>query len=141
MKKLSLIEIAFFLKNTSLFEDLELDLVIAIADKMHQDLYDKKEIIFEKDQIASKMYFIAKGSVNILDEKKNIIKTLKKNDFLGDESVFNNKPRAYCAICSEDSLILSLNKTNLHTIIMECPSVAISLLTTYSQSVKNRWEN
>jgi signal-transduction protein with cAMP-binding, CBS, and nucleotidyltransferase domain len=137
MKKLSLIEKAFFLKNTSLFNDLNLDLLIAIADKMHQDIYEKNEKVFEINQIANKMYFIAKGSVNILNENKNI-KTLNKNDFFGYESLFNEKPRAYSVSCDEESLLMSLNKTTLYNIISECPSVAISLLNNYSQKAQYR---
>lgn len=139
MKKLSLIEKAFFLKRTILFNDLDLDLLIAIADKMHQDLYEKNEKVFELNQIANKMYFIAKGSVNVIDENNNAIKTLYKNDFFGDESLFNEKPRGYSVYCSEDSLLISFNKTNFHTIISECPSVAISLLNSYAKKTKYRY--
>jgi CRP/FNR family transcriptional regulator, cyclic AMP receptor protein len=139
MKKLSLIEKAFFLKKTILFNDLDLDLLIAIADKMHQDVYEKEEKVFELDQIANKMYFIAKGSVNILDENQKVIKTLLKNEFFGDESLFNEKPRGYSVFCLEDSLLISLNKTNFQTILSECPSVAISLLNCYAKKTMYRY--
>ncbi|MFA6118843.1 MAG: cyclic nucleotide-binding domain-containing protein [Parachlamydiales bacterium] len=138
MKELSLIEKAFFLKNTTLFNDLDLDLLIAIADKMHQDIYEKDEKVFEVNQIANRMYFIVKGSIRILDENLKIIKLLQSNDFFGDESLFNEKPRTYNVSCFEDTLFLSINKTNLLNIISECPSVAISLLNTYSHNMKHR---
>ncbi len=139
MKNLSLIEKAFFLKHTILFNDLDLDLLIAIADKMHQDIYEKDEKVFELNQIANKMYFIAKGSINILDENNQIIKTLVKNDFFGDESLFNEKPRGYSVFCLEESLLISLNKPNFHTIISECPSVAIALLNCYAKKTTYRY--
>jgi CRP/FNR family transcriptional regulator, cyclic AMP receptor protein len=138
MKKLSLIEKAFFLKHTILFNDLDLDLLIAIGDKMHQDIYEKDEKVFELNQIANKMYFIAKGSVNIIDEDNKIIKNLSKNDFFGDESIFNEKPRGYSVFCFEESLLISLNKPNFQTIISECPSVAIALLNSYAKKTKYR---
>lgn len=138
MKKLSLIEKAFFLKQSVLFNDLDLDLLIAIAEKMHQDIYEKNEKVFELNQIASKMYFIAKGSVDIMDENNSVIKTLAKNDFFGDESLFNEKPRAYSVFCSEESLLMSLNKINFHNILSECPSVGISLLNSYAKTTKHR---
>ena len=138
MKELSLIEKAFFLKNTTLFNDLDLDLLIAIADKMHQDIYEKDEKVFEINQIANRMYFIVKGSIRILDENLKIIKLLQSNDFFGDESLFNEKPRTYNVNCFEDTLFLSISKTNLFNIISGCPSVAISLLNTYSHNMKHR---
>src|SRR3990172_10223913 len=138
MKLLSLIEKAFFLKNTELFNDLDLDLLIAIADKMNQDIYDINEKVFDINQIGNKLYLIAQGSVNILNEKNEIIKELKQNDFFGDESLFNELPRSYKATCSDNCLFLTINKTNLLTIISECPSVAVSLLNSYSKTIPCR---
>jgi len=138
MRELSFIEKAFFLKNIELFSNLDLDLLIAIADKINQDIYDKNEKVFDQSQIANKMYFIAKGSVLILNDQKQEIKTLKTNDFFGDESIFNESPRTYFAVSKEESLLLSLNRTNLLTIISECPSIAVSLLNKYARNIKNR---
>ncbi len=138
MKELTLIEKAFCLKNISIFKDLDLDLLLAIADKMHQDIYDKNEKVFEINQIGKNIYFIEEGAVQILDENNNEIKTLQQNDFFGDESLFSDQSRSYGVTCSEDTLLLSLSKTNFYGIISECPTVAISLLNAYSLSKKNR---
>lgn len=132
MKQLSLIEKAFFLKKVPLFEDLDLDMLVAIADKMNQDIYDKNESVFDINHKAVRMYFIAKGSVNLLDEQNSNITTLNQTDFFGDEALLNEKERTYKAVCAEDALLLTLSKTNLITIITECPSIAIALLSHYS---------
>ena len=134
MKQLSLIEKAFFLKKVALFENLDLDLLVAIADKMNQDVYDKKEVVFEITHKPLRMYFIAKGAVSLLDEDKNIITKLKAEDFFGDEALFNENHRIYRALCNEETLLLTVTKTNLFTIISECPSVAIALLSQYSKT-------
>ncbi len=132
MKQLSLIEKAFFLKKVSLFEDLDLDMLVAIADKMNQDIYDKNESVFEINHKAVRMYFIAEGDVALIDEGDNVITSLKSADFFGDEALFNEKERAYKAICKGEALLLTLSKTNLITIITECPSIAVALLSHYS---------
>ncbi len=132
MKHLSLIEKAFFLKKTKLFEELDLDLLLAVADKISQDIYDKGEKVFLPNQVANRIYFIAQGSVKLVGPAKENLTSLKKGDFFGDESLFNEKPRAYGAICSEDSLILTISRSHLHTIISECPSVAIALLRSFA---------
>ncbi len=135
MKELTLIEKAFFLKNISLFNDLDLDLLVTIADKMQQDIYDKNEKVFEIKQIANRLFFIARGSVNILDQSNKVIASLEKNSFFGDESIFNNNPRSYSVVCSDDSLFLTLTKTNLYNIISECPSVGIAFIELYSKFI------
>ncbi len=141
MKHLSLIEKTFFLKKTKLFEGLDLDFLLAISDKLSQDLYDKQEKVFGINQVANRLYFIAKGSVLLYDKDKKPIKRLGEKAFFGDEGIFNEKPRSYQAICEEDSLILTLSRTNFLHIISECPSVAVTLLQCYSQAFPLRFKN
>ena len=135
MKQLSLIEKSFFLKKIKLFQDLDLDLLVAIADKMHQDIYDANEKVFEIDQRANRMYFIVKGKVRITNKSNTPIEELSITHFFGDESLFNEKPRLYNATCITDTLFMTLTRTSLMTIISECPSVAIMLLQNYSKNL------
>jgi CRP/FNR family transcriptional regulator, cyclic AMP receptor protein len=135
MKQLSLIEKAFFIKKIRLFQDLDLDLLVAIADKMHQDIYDANEKVFEIDQRANRMYFIIKGKVVITSNTNTQLEELSETNYFGDESLFNEKPRLYNATCSTDALFMTLTRTNLMTIISECPSVAIMLLQNYSKNI------
>ncbi len=138
MKELSLIEKAFFLKKIMLFEELDLDLLVAIADKMSQDVFDEKDKVFEINGKASRMYFIAQGEVQLLDENSLPFQTLGPTEFFGDESLFASAQRDYQAVCSQNTLFLTLSKTNLLTIISECPSIAIALLSHYAQKTSCR---
>ncbi len=138
MKQLSLIEKAFFLKRTRIFNDLDLDLLLAIADKVSQDLYDKDETIFSVNQVANRMYLIAQGAVKITDSKGLILSELTAPEFFGDEALFNEKPRSYNAVCKTDALLLTLSRSNLMTILSECPSVATALLQCYAHPLTCR---
>lgn len=139
MRQLSLIEKAFFLKKNPLFNTLDLDLLVSIADKMNQDVYESNENVFEKDQKASKIYFIVSGHVVTMNEDEKVIKELKNEEFFGDEALFCDQPRAYSAICKCETLFLTLSKTHLMTIISECPIVAIVLLQLYSKTINCRF--
>lgn len=130
MKELTLIEKAFYLKKNTLFKELDLDLLLIIADKMVQDVYDKKEKVFDEKQTANRMYFIYQGKVQIYRSNESIL--LETNSFFAEESLFNDKPRYYSATCVEDTVFLTLSKTNMMTLISECPSIAISLLEIYT---------
>lgn len=132
MKQLSLIEKAFFLKKTRIFSDLDLDLLLAIGDKISQDIYDKEETVFSSNQVANRMYFIAHGTVKILGDNEQTLAELSAPEFFGDEALFNEKPRSYHAICKTESLLLTLSRSNLMTIISECPVVATALLQCYA---------
>ena len=126
----SLIEKAFFLKKIRLFNELELELLLAIAEKLHEDDYDADEKIFSAAQVANRIYFIIQGNVEIFDDKSRLLATLTSGHYFGDESLFNEHPRAYSAICKTDTLLLSLSRSHLLSIISECPSVAVALLQT-----------
>ena len=131
----SLIEKAFFLKKVRLFSDLDLELLLAIVEKLQEDDYDAGEKIFIPGQVANRIYLIEKGSVQICDEKMKLISELGAGDYFGDESLFNELPRGYAAVCKTDALFFTLSRSHLLSIISECPSVSVSLLQAYSHQL------
>ena len=139
MKPLSLIEKAFFLKKVRLFSELDFELLLSIAEKMHDDDYDAQEKVFDNGQVANRIYFIAQGTVQIYDERMRKLFDLTTADFFGDESLFNDAPRAYTAICKTDALLLTISRSHLLSIISECPSVAVALLQSYAQALPCRY--
>lgn len=138
MKQLSLIERAFFLKKVRLFSELDLDSLLAIAEKLHHDDYDANEKIFTPGQVANRIYLIAHGTVHLFDEKGRHVADLSSGDFFGDESLFNEQPRTYSGVCKTDCLFLTLSRSHLLSIISECPAVAVVLLQAYSQQLPCR---
>lgn len=132
MKRLNLIEKAFILKRTTIFGSLDLDFLLAIADKLGLAFFGEGEMIFPCSQEGNRMYIIAKGSVQILDSDDQPLELLSVADFFGEEALFNEKPRAYSARSEGDTLLLTLARTHLTTILSECPSVAMGLLNEYA---------
>ena len=134
----SLIEKAFFLKKSKLFSHLDLEILLAISEKLYEDEYDKNEVVFSPGQVANRVYILYSGSVNISKEG-TFLKRLTVGDFFGDESLFNDQSRGYNAVCLEDTLFLTLSRSHLLSIITECPSVAVTLLQYYSQQLPCRY--
>lgn len=132
MKKLTLIDKAFLLKRTPLFETLDLNLLLAVADKLGVVTYEAGEPIFNTQEEAFRMYFIVQGDVEVRDQSGAVLARLSNDDFFGDESLFNDKPRAYAAVARTSAVLLSLSRTNLLTIISECPNVALGFLQAYT---------
>lgn len=134
----SLIEKAFFLKKLRLFAELDLEALLAIAEKLHEDEYDQEEKVFGPGQVANRIYFIVSGTVQIFDIDRKLLAELGSGDYFGDESLFNELPRSYAAICKTDALFLTLSRSHLLSIISECPSVAVVLLQSYAQQLPCR---
>jgi CRP/FNR family cyclic AMP-dependent transcriptional regulator len=134
----SLIEKAFFLKKMRLFSELDLEILLAIAEKLHEDDYDKDEKVFTPGQVANRIYLVYSGSVLIYDEQRRLLAELGVGEYFGDESLFNEQPRGYAATCKSDTLFLTLSRSHLLSIISECPSVAVTLLQAYSHELPCR---
>lgn len=132
MSHLTLIEKAFFLKKTALFLELDLDLVLAIAAKAEPRQCEDEEVIFSFNQEAHRLYVILDGMVQIEDEKEMPIETLLAGDFFGDESLFNQQTRDYNAKAKGSTLLLTISRTHLTEIILECPQVGLSLIRAYA---------
>lgn len=138
MSTVPLIDKALLLKKVSLFEQLELDVLLTIADKLDDITVSKNQKIFYLDEVAIQMYIIVDGQVEIKDRSGKSCAVLSDLDFFGEESLFNEKNREYEAISSKTSHLLTLSKTNLLTLIEQCPSVATHLLSSYSSSLSFR---
>jgi CRP/FNR family transcriptional regulator, cyclic AMP receptor protein len=136
MIPLTLIEKAFFLKKTSLFAEMDLDLVLAIADKAEIRSCSTDEIIFEHNQDAHRLYVILHGKVAVFDDER--IATLYPGDFFGDESLFNQEPRGYTVKAEEEALVMTISRTHLIEIILECPQVAIAIIRAYAATTPFR---
>ena len=132
MKQLTLLEKSLLLKKTAIFKNLDLDLLLPISDKMHLITVEEKEHIFHQNQDAHLMYLIVEGVVEARDQKGSTLGKLIEGDIFGDESIFSEEVRKYEAVCRTDVHLLTLSKTNLLTVISECPSVAVSLLQCYA---------
>jgi CRP/FNR family transcriptional regulator, cyclic AMP receptor protein len=132
MIKLTLIDKAFFLKRSPLFETLDLDILLAIADKLNIVTFEANDSIFGINDDALRMYFVVKGTIELKDENNNLVAFLNNEDFFGEEALFSEKSRAYSAVSKTDSTLLALSRTNLLNIISECPAVAIGFLQAYT---------
>lgn len=116
-----------------LFNELDLEILLAVAEKLHEDDYDKDEKVFTPGQVANRIYLIAEGTVQVRDEHRKVLSELHAGDYFGDESLFNEQPRGYAAVCKTDAILFTISRSHLLSIISECPSVAVTLLQSYSQ--------
>ena len=138
MKEFNLLDKALLLKDSLLFHELDLDLLLAIAYKMDLLHYTKDQFIFSEGQEALSIYLIVQGKISILNANLHPITNLKTGDFFGDESIFNQKKRAYSAKSHSTSILLSLGSHDLFEIIKECPQIAIKLLNNYTDNLSFR---
>ena len=134
--EMPLIERALLLKKTRIFSQLDLDLLVNIADKSDYQEFKEGQTIFSFQQDATRIFIISEGKVKLTfpDEKKEL--ELKSADHFGDLSLFSETKRCYQAICLQDTKVLTLAKPDFLRIVTEFASVAFALLTEYAQTIE-----
>ena len=134
----SLIEKAFFLKKLRLFNELDLEILLAIAEKLHEDDYDADEKVFTPGQVANRIYLIVAG--HRPDPRRARIDLLQNSTrrLFWRRIAFQRPAPRLCSLCKTDTLFLTLSRSHLLSIISECPSVAVALLQSYSQQLPCR---
>lgn len=138
MKRLTLIDKAFILKASTLFTELDLELLLPIADKLTTLNCKTGETVFAYGETAHRLYLIVKGSIAIRNQMGEDLTVLEAQEFFGDEAIFGEQLRKYQAVCQKDTLLLALSHTHLLSIISESPNVALSLLYAYASTTSFR---
>ncbi len=136
-KNYTLIDKAFLLKKIPIFEAVDLDILLAIADKLVTLIYNPSDVVFFEEEMANRMYFIMEGAILITIGSERVC-MLEKGNFFGEESLFNNKPRTYKAEAVEKTILFSLSRSILFPSISEYPSIALGFLKEYASAVTFR---
>jgi len=129
---LTLMDKAFALKGTTLFATLDLEMLLAVADKADVIVFDDGDTVFKSGQDANRIFVMVEGEVEAEGER------LHAPDFFGDEAIFNGGIRKYGVISRGKVTVLTLARTTLLAAISESPSVAISLVQAYAQTTEFR---
>lgn len=135
---MNLIDKAFLLKKTSIFNSLDMDFLLAISDKAETIVFKPNTYIFSEGQQSFSLYIISEGIVCLSQPNSSIEVNLKPYDYFGEEGLFSNKARSYSARATTMVKTLVLSKGVFLCIIEECPSIAIYLLELYAKQIPLR---
>ncbi len=100
----------------------------------------KDSYICTEGQLGNEMYIVLSGSVGIFIT--SAIGTLTKvaqinaGDFFGEMAIFDNLPRSASCIALEETIAVSINKTNLQSFLEMCPEIAKQMLENMSGRIR-----
>lgn len=135
---MNLIDKAFLLKKTSIFNSLDMDFLLAISDKAEVVCFKQNVPIFLENQPSFSFYIISEGFVTLSQTASPHIVKLKPRDCFGEEGLFSNKSRGYSAKTTSHVKALTLTKGVFLCIVEECPSIALYLLELYAKQISLR---
>ena len=100
-----------------------------------KEKFVKGEILFKKGDKANKMFYIQKGSINLME----INKTVGKGNIIGEMGILSpDKKRFYSAICEEDLEIYTMSQDEVIQLFYQKPSFIFELV---QLSIKRFIEN
>lgn len=110
------------LREITLFKELSMDVLFAIANKTQRLKKAADEIIFSQGDLPNGCYFINSGEV-FIQSGKNVFATLKEYDFFGEASVLTKQPRAASAIAGKNCVLLFLAEETFNQLFSHYPQV------------------
>jgi len=117
-----------FLKNVSLFQDLDDAALIRLAAQLVPKKAAAGSVIFHERDDSDAMYLVEKGRIVIskhLEGQMDIVLTrFAAGDFFGEMGLFDAAPRSATAHAEEDSALWKLDRKAFQHIFSEYPEVA-----------------
>ncbi len=137
---LTLDEKVRLLKETDIFcgfSDRELKELCAIIDMKH---YPGGYVIFEEGSSGGEMFIIITGSVAISMESSGLERgvhiILKKNNFFGEMSLLDDRPRSASALMMAEGILITINKLEFRKLIKKFPQFSINLMSTLCERLR-----
>ena len=95
---------------------LEQSNVEKIISVLEKKVFYQSEILFKIDELSFDMFFITKGSVDILSSNNEKLITLSAGTFMGELSFINESPRTATAKVAKNTELYQLKKNNFNKI-------------------------
>ena len=104
-----------FLQSHSLFGGLSNEEMEKILPFMKKKVYGKDELILEEGQVNDRLFFIYRGSVEIIKRARRIT-SLKTGDTFGEMEVIDIQPCIASVKTLEPTTVLTLSSVDLYKI-------------------------
>lgn len=116
-----------------LFDDDELRELASVVDS--RSAVDN-EMIFREGDLGDSLFIVRTGRVELFvvdnSGQKIVLTVAEKNDFFGDLSMLDSRPRSASAICLEDTELLVLDREDLLLLFRKHPDSALNMLAAMS---------
>jgi K+-sensing histidine kinase KdpD len=133
------------LQSTTLFHELSGDELANFLDKFKEEKYPAGTILFEANTSGDKVFFIEHGMIRVSRVtaygEETTLDTLKRGEVVGELASLDGQTRSARATCVEDSILLSLEKSEFETLLLTSHKVAFNLLGELSARIRKADDN
>lgn len=137
------LEVELFLRQpliskVPLFQRASEEFKNEIVDHLHIHVYMPGDYIVRKNEKGDSMFFVSKGTVEILDDYENSFVSLTDGSFFGEISLLKKQPRNSSVRAQTFCNIYSLNKDNFDTLLEKYPDFKQEVLKISKAREENR---
>jgi CRP-like cAMP-binding protein len=118
------------IRKIDFFEPLDDKIINKIAQVCIPREYSKGDYIVKEGESGLGLFFITAGKVQVEIERngaKSVLAQLKDEDFLGELSIIDNKPRSANVVCLEDTSCLLLTRDSFSKLMNKYPEIAVQM--------------
>jgi len=128
-----LLEKTLFLSRVPCFEDLELEILFPLAEKLVSKEFSADEVLFEPGETPFSLFFVVSGKVDLENKKKELIDSFLQGDYFGDLELFAHSQRQTYATCVEETSLYALPSGALFAALQESPKLSLKILERYAR--------
>jgi hypothetical protein len=112
-----------FIIGIPIFRNAGIDFITQIAIKLELLVATPGEVLITKGEPGNEMYFIVSGTL-LVERKENDMVSFSEGDFIGEISLFSNKPRSANVVAKTYCNLYKLDRSTFETVISDFPEVA-----------------
>ena len=131
---------AEFLKNISMFEDLDKASLDAIANAAVEQRYEPGQEIVRQGDVGVGAFFIRSGKVDVIQEKNGKdtkIATLGPGEVFGEMALLDEFPRSATVRAVEPTVTLGLQRWHFRGILESHPQIALAMLPVLTRRLRS----
>ncbi len=129
------------LRQVSLFKDMTLAQLSAIAKLLRESEYLSGEVIFKEGEMGTDLYLLIGGSVEVIKDyqgpKERHLTTLQAVNYFGEMAILDDEPRSATIVAAEDTTLLSLNGEAFKELIRDMPDISFEVMRVLTQRIRN----
>lgn len=126
------------IEDVTIFEDAPQEFILDIAQHLRERIVAPNECIFKAGDFGKEVFFIAHGTVNILDaSEEKVLNSLGKGEFFGEIALFQDLPRSATARAKTYCDLYILNQHAFEEVFAGYPDIAKRIQSKAEQRSKN----
>lgn len=136
------INIENFLKKIELFAALDSEEIRSVAGRVHREIYNKDQLLFEENTSRKNLFIIFSGEVELYKSNiqggQNRLAVFSSPDFLGEGSLLDDYPHSTSARALTDTEIFKISRDELREILQKHPVTGGKILSAISRVISRR---